>query len=118
MKRKATFTGWIGMGVALGLLAQPLFAIEVLTKDDFINNIVKKEQLVKVADNAIFLLDTSSSMNDKFADTDDPKIKVMKRELRGRNAWFPDIGHQVGIYTYTNWQENYPVQAYNRENVG
>ena len=67
MKRRATFTGWIVLGVALGLLGQPLFAIEVLTKDDFINNVVKKEQLVKVADNAIFLLDTSSSMNDKFA---------------------------------------------------
>jgi OOP family OmpA-OmpF porin len=117
MKRRATFTGWIGLGVALGLLAQPLFAIEVLTKEDFVNNVVKKEQLVKVADNAIFLLDTSSSMNDKFADTDDPKIKVMKRELQSRNAWFPDIGHQVGIYTYTNWQDNYPIQPYNREKV-
>ena len=47
MKRRATFTGWIALGVALGLLGQPLFAIEVLTKDDFVNNVVKKEQLVK-----------------------------------------------------------------------
>ena len=41
----------------------------------------------------------------------------MKSELKSRNAYFPEIGHNMGIYTYTGWQENYPVQLYNREKV-
>ena len=41
----------------------------------------------------------------------------MKSELKKRNAYFPDIGHKIGIYTYTNWEDNYPVQPYNREKV-
>jgi OOP family OmpA-OmpF porin len=117
MKRSLRLCNAIASGLMLVLFAQSSSAIEVITKDDLVNNVVKKEQLVRVADNAIFLLDTSSSMNDKFAGTDTPKVQVMKRELEERNSWFPDLGHQVGIYTYTDWQENYPVQAYNREKV-
>jgi len=118
VKRLTQMSMGIVSGVLLGAFAPSSFAIEVLTKDDFVNNVVKKEQLVKVADNAIFLLDTSSSMNEKFAGTDVPKIQVMKNVLEQRNGWFPDIGHHIGIYTYTDWQDNYPVQLYNREKVG
>ncbi|MET0163415.1 MAG: OmpA family protein [Vicinamibacterales bacterium] len=110
---------WNGIVVvALGsLIASPLFAVEIITRDDIVNNVVKKDQLVKVADNAIFLLDTSSSTNDKFGDTGLPVVQVVKSELKNRNAYFPDIGHNMGIYTYTGWKENYPVQPYNREKV-
>jgi hypothetical protein len=38
-----------------------LAAFEVITQQDFVSGVVTSEQLVKVADNAIFLLDTSSS---------------------------------------------------------
>ena len=41
----------------------------------------------------------------------------MKSELKSRNSYFPDLGHNMGIYTYTGWKENYPVQPYNREKV-
>jgi OOP family OmpA-OmpF porin len=99
------------------LVASPLFAVEIITREDIVNNVVKKDQLIKVADNAIFLLDTSSSMNDEFGDTGKPGIQVVKSELKSRNAYFPEIGHNMGIYTYTGWKENYPVQLYNRENV-
>ena len=108
---------WTESVVLGGLVASPLFAVEIITRDDIVNNVVKKEQLVKVADNAIFLLDTSSSMNEKFGDTGKPGIQVVKSELKSRNAYFPEIGHNMGIYTYTGWQENYPVQLYNREKV-
>lgn len=99
------------------LASIPVFAVEIITRDDIVNNVVKKEQLVKVADNAIFMLDTSSSTNDKFAGTDVAVVKVVKNQLQKRNEYFPDIGHNVGIYTYTDWQENYPVQPYDRERV-
>jgi OOP family OmpA-OmpF porin len=72
---------------------------------------------VRVADNAILFLDTSSSTNDIYADTGKPIVQVMKTELKSRVPGFPDIGHQIGIYTYTDWQENLGMQPFNRERV-
>jgi len=110
---------WIGVMACVlgGFIAAPAVAIEIITRDDIVNNVVKKEQLVKVADNAIFFLDTSSSTNDEFGDTGKTIVQVMKSELKSRNSYFPDLGHNVGIYTFTKWQDNLPVQLYNREKV-
>jgi OOP family OmpA-OmpF porin len=115
MKRKSRVG--ILLGVLGCLIALPLLAVEIITKDDIVNNVVKKEQLVKVADNAILFLDTSSSTNDDYAGTGKSIIQVMKAELKNRIAGFPDLGHNVGIYTYTGWKENLPVQLFNREKV-
>jgi outer membrane protein OmpA-like peptidoglycan-associated protein len=108
----------IGRGVAMAaagcVLAFPLQALELITRDDIVNNVVKKEQLVKVADNAIFYLDTSSSTNSKFGDSGKKIIQVMKSELKRRNAFFPDLGHEVGIVNYTDWEVNLPVGPYDR----
>lgn len=105
------------VGVLGGLIASPLLAVEVITKNDIVNKIVTKDQLTKVADNAIFLLDTSSSSNERFPGTDKTIVQVMKEELKTRNEYFPDIGHNFGIYQYTEWKELYPVAPYNREKV-
>ena len=48
------------------LLAPGTFAIELVKKDHIVDNVLRKEHLVKVADNGIFLLDTSSSSNEIF----------------------------------------------------
>jgi len=117
MKDKSTILNVIMAAALAGLIASPVFAVEIITRADIVNNVVKKEQLVKVADNAIIFLDTSSSTNDKFGDTGKPVVQVVKSELKNRNSYFPEIGHNVGIYTYTDWQENYAVQPYNREKV-
>jgi len=47
VKRLTQMSMGIVSGVLLGAFAPSSFAIEVLTKDDFVNNVVKKEQLVK-----------------------------------------------------------------------
>jgi hypothetical protein len=117
MKRKSNVRKGILLGALGCLLASPLFAVEIITKEDIVNNVIKKEQLVKVADNAIFLLDTSSSSNDEFNKTGKPIVQVMKSELQARNSYFPDIGHNIGVYTFTDWQENLAVQLYNRDKV-
>ena len=109
---KAIFAGLVG-----GAVVAPLSAIEILTTEDVTHNVVKTSQLIKVADNAILFLDTSSSTNDKYADTGKPIIQVMKTELKNRIAGFPDLGHQVGIYTYTGWKEDLPVQPFNRDKI-
>jgi hypothetical protein len=117
MKRKSGVRKGIFFGVLGCLVALPLLAVEIITKEDLVNNVVKKEQLVKVADNAIFLLDTSSSMNDEFRGTKETNIQAVARVINGRNSYFPEIGHQMGIFTYTPWEIIYPVQVYNRANV-
>jgi len=117
MQRNSKIRNGILGGMLVGLLAPPAFAVEVITREDIVNNIIKKEQLVKVADNAIFYLDTSSSTNDEFGDTGKPIVQVMKTELEKRNAYFPDLDHNFGIYTYTKWQDNYPVALYDRDKV-
>ena len=44
-------------------------------------------------------------------------IQVVSDEMKRRNSYFPEIGHNIGIYTFTPWKEIYPVQLYNREKV-
>jgi len=105
------------VGLLGSFVVSPLFAVEIITRDDIVNNVVKKDQLVKVADNAIILLDTSSSSNDEFDSTGKSIVQSMKDELKARNAYLPDLGYNMGIYTYTGWTEVYPLQPYNRDKV-
>ena len=104
-------------GSIAGIIALPVSAVEVVTEEDLVKNVIKKEQLVRVADNAIILMDTSSSMNDAFEGSETPKIDVVANEMKRRNGYFPEIGHNMGIYTFTPWKVIYPTQLYNREKV-
>jgi OOP family OmpA-OmpF porin len=117
MERKSKVWGAILTGIVGGLVAAPLLAVEVITQEDLVSGVIKTEQLVRVADNAVFLLDTSSSMNDDYADTDIPMIQVVYDELKRRNSYLPDLGYNFTIVEFTGWEELYPTQAYNREKV-
>jgi OOP family OmpA-OmpF porin len=114
MKHKSKLFNGILVGLLGSVAASSAFAIEILTTEDITNHVVKTNQLVKLADNAILLLDTSSSTNDKYAQTGKPIIQVMKSELKERVAGFPDLGTNVGIYTYTGWKEDLAVQPFDR----
>jgi hypothetical protein len=60
----------IVLGIFVGLfVAGSAFAVEVIVEEDLVQTVNLEEKLVRVADNAMFLLDASSSMNDKFGDT-------------------------------------------------
>ena len=117
MKKNWNVSKAILAGSLAGIIAMPLFAVEIVTQEDLVKGVIKKEQLVRVADNAIFLMDTSSSMNDDFADTKTPMIDVVSSQMKNRNSYFPDIGHNIGIFTFTPWKVIYPTQPYNREKV-
>ena len=107
------------LAATLGCLMAPAtFAAEIVTKREIVNNILRTEHLVKVADNGIFFLDTSSSTNKVYPASGKTIAETMKMELNDRNTWFPDLGHKIGIYTYTGWEENYPVALYDRDRVG
>jgi OOP family OmpA-OmpF porin len=106
------------LAVVIGILGtQPLAAIEVVTEEDLIQGVVVKEQLVRVADNAIFMIDTSSSMSREYLETGKSTLEIVTNEFKKRNAYFPDIGHQFGLYVYTGWKEIYATQPFDREKV-
>ena len=99
------------------LTALPVSALEILTEEDFVNGVVVEDQLVPLAQNAIFLLDTSSSMNDEFRDTGMSQLEFITQEFKKRAAYFPEIDINFGIYEYTPWKEIYPVQKFNRASI-
>jgi OOP family OmpA-OmpF porin len=101
--------------IFVGLMATNVQAFEILTKEDFVKKIVVKDYLIKTADNAIILFDDSGSMSKLYQDTNMTRYEVAKRILMRRNAYFPDLGHNFGLYTYSRWRAVYPVQPYNRE---
>ena len=105
------------LGSLLASFASPTMALEVLTEEDFVESVIVADQLVRLADNAIFLLDTSSSMNDEYRDTGKSRLDVAKEVFTARNAYFPEIGHNFGIYEYTPWKVVYPLQEFDREKV-
>lgn len=101
--------------VLTGLMAPGVQAFDVLLQEDFVQQIVLKESLIKTAENAIILFDASSSMGKPYGDSDMSRLEIAKKTLQERNAYFPELGHQIGLYLYTPWKPIYPVQRYNRE---
>ena len=98
------------------LITGPVLAAEILTKEDFIQKVVTKEQLIRTADNFIILFDTSNSMNTPYQrGGTETKYQVAKRILKERNEYFPDLGYNAGMYTFTPWKELVPMGPYSRE---
>ena len=97
------------------MMQLPAYAVEVIMEEDLVKGVIVAEQFVRVSDNAIFLLDTSSSMDEKFQDTGKTKLELVYTAFSDGNRYMPDLGYQFGLYTYTGWEEYYPMQLYNRE---
>jgi len=83
----------------MGLMSTDLQAIEILTKEDFVNQVVVAKHLIKTADNAIILFDTSDSMTKPYLNTGMSRYDVAKKALMERNMFFPDLGHNMGLYS-------------------
>jgi OmpA-OmpF porin, OOP family len=110
--------GSMVLGIFVGLLgAGSACAVEIITAEDISQGTISEQDLVKVADNAVFLLDASSSMNSKFEDTGQTSWNLVRQFLIARNSYFPNIGHKFGIYLYTPWKVIYPFADYDRDAV-
>ncbi len=106
----------IGSALMIGLFTAQVMAAEVLTVEDFRQKIVSEKQLVKTADNAIFMFDGSSSMGEMFKDTNTSKVRILKEFLQTRNSFFPNLGYNFGLYEYApKFKEVYAVQPYDRQ---
>ena len=80
------------VGLVLGLclcISAPVSAAEILTEEDFKQKIVLGSQLVRVADNALFIFDASGSMNKPFLDTGRSKYDAVLDQFKARNRYMP-----------------------------
>lgn len=111
--------GWVPLLTAIWLtaviLAGPAGAAEIITDEDIRREIVTSKELVRSADNAILILDASSSMS-MISEKYRPKTRyeLQKQSLTEFIFDLPDIGFNVGIYSFTPWTAIYPVQPFDR----
>ena len=87
--------------LAWGLIAGQVDAAEVLVKKDTITSKATEVVLVKTADNFIIMYDSSSSMADKYAETDMIEIDAERKILVETNQSLPDLKWEAGIYSHT-----------------
>jgi OOP family OmpA-OmpF porin len=117
MKKSMLIALMLSAVVFSGWAATKVQAVEIITEDDIIKGIIVTEHLIKTADNAIILFDSSDSMSKKFLDTGKSRYEIAKEALLKRNAYFPDLGYNFGLYLYSPWKAVYPVQPYNRDGL-
>jgi OOP family OmpA-OmpF porin len=97
-------------------------AFEVVTREMIEKEVVTETDLIRTVDNFIILFDTAGTTNQMVPGKNITKIAATKSLLKERNAWFPDLGYQAGLYEYTNnetlagtFKEVYGMQAYDRD---
>ena len=97
------------------LVASSVQTAEIITEEDLRQEIITEEHLVKTADNAIFLFDSSGSMKRPYKNTGKSMYELLVAEMKKRNSYFPNLGHNLGLYLHTPWKEIYPMQRYDRK---
>jgi len=111
---------WLAMALAatlLGFLANEVCALEIITEEDVEQAIIADVNLVKAADNAIILFDSSRSMARPLKGTSKSRVETVKELLLTRLAWLPDLGYNFGLYLFAPWKEIYPMQPFDREKL-
>ena len=115
MKYKLTVLILILGMLAPGLIGTKASAAEIITEEDLIQKIVKKEQLIRLADNVIVLFDASSSMKEPYKDTGKSRYDVARKILKERNAMLPDLGYNAGLYLFTPVGTVQSMQPWDKE---
>lgn len=110
------------VGMLSAWTAVEVQAFQIVTKEVMERHTVTKTDLIRNVDNIIILFDTSGSTNEMVPGKSVSRIEATKNLLKERNAWFPDLGYQAGLYEYTNnetltgtFKEVYGMQAYDRD---
>ena len=93
-------------------------AAEIIYQDDISQNLVTKDVLVRAADNAIVLMDGSSSMEGIDPKYKKTRFEMAKQALAAANMRLPDLGYNIGIYLLApSWKAIYPVQKFDRAKI-
>jgi OOP family OmpA-OmpF porin len=88
-------------------------AFEIITVEDFKQNIITKEILIKTVDNFIILFDASGSMAEKYKEGVQ-KIDAALQILEQQNEILPELGYNAGLYKFTPFKTYYEMQPYNK----
>ena len=86
-------------------------AFEIITAEDFKQNIITKDILIRTADNFIVLYDASGSMGDEYKEGV-KKIDAQLQILEQQNEILPELGYQAGLYTFTPFKTYYEMKTY------
>ena len=99
-----------------GLIATQAAAFEIITKEDIVQKTVMKEDFIKTADNFIVLMDTSESMNHRWAkDSTKSKLEVAKEILINGEQALPDLGYNAALYEFSPTEALYPMGPLDKE---
>ena len=97
-------------------------AFRLITQEMMEKELVVETDLIKTTDNFIILFDTSGTTNQMVPGKTISKIQAAKNLLKERNAWFPNLDFQAGLYVYTDdktltgtFKEVYGMGAYDRD---
>ena len=115
MKKIFLIATLVGTIILTGALISNVAAIDIFTEEDFKLKIVKKEYLVKTADNFIVLFDTSSSMAEPFRKGNpQTQYDVALELLRRGNMRLPDLGYNASLYQISPNKFVYPMGSYDQ----
>jgi OmpA-OmpF porin, OOP family len=85
---------------------------EIIYSEDIRYNVVNKHVLEKAVDNIIVLIDTSASMAATDKKYQKTYYELEKETLSAGYSRLPDLGFNVGVYTFTPWSVVYPMQKF------
>ena len=99
-----------------GLIATQAAAFEIITEEDVVQKTVTREDFIKTADNFIVLMDTSQSMNHRWAkDSTKSKLEAAKEILVNGEQALPDLGYNAALYEFSPTAALYPMGPLDKE---
>lgn len=93
-------------------------AAEIITEDVLVEKVLIEQDFIKNADNFVIFFSSAQKMTEEYKGTGKSWAAVAKQMLREKNALFPDLGYNAGLYTYTPFRKLYGMQPYDREQFG
>ncbi len=99
----------------VGLGVTPAPAAEVLTKTETITWYDVELEAVKTAENFIVLFNSATTMGRPYKQSGMSHLQAAKAILQERNALFPNLSYNAGMYTFApTLKAYYPPQPYNK----
>jgi len=113
MKKRIIFQLVVIIAAVSILSVTQISAFEIITAEDFKQNLITKDILIRTADNFIVLYDASGSMGEDYKEGI-KKIDAEFQILEQQNEILPELGYNAGLYTFTPFKAYYEMQPYNQ----
>ncbi len=118
MRIKKFCTMVAAAAMMVGMVASPVLSAEIVVQ--------AQKVFEKTVDNFIVLYDSSSSMGDKYADTDLTEIEAERMVLAEANNTLPNLDWNAGVFIFTpglaptagSFKTVLPMQTYNKDTFG